>query len=108
MLKDLGSRDIEFMDTVKYIRSRLLELACVTANKFTTIPVQGSGTYAVEAVLSTVVPREKGKVLILVNGAYGRRMIQIVNYMQCEKVLCVSYQFFEQAFSSHCFLQFSY
>lgn len=86
MLRDLGSRDIEFMDAVKFIRSKLLELACVTADQFTTIPVQGSGTYAVEAVLSTVVPKENGKVLILVNGAYGRRMIQIVNYLNCDKV----------------------
>ena len=88
MLKDLGSRDVQFMDTVKFIRSRLLELACVSPDTFATIPVQGSGTYAVEAVLSTVVPRKNGKVLILVNGAYGRRMIQIVDYMQCDKVCC--------------------
>ena len=87
MLRDLGSRDVEFMNAVKFIRSRLLELACVTADKFTTIPVQGSGTYAVEAVLCTIVPRKSGKVLILVNGAYGRRMIQIVDYMQCDKVI---------------------
>ncbi|XP_065069699.1 2-aminoethylphosphonate--pyruvate transaminase-like [Rhopilema esculentum] len=87
MLQDLGSRDVQFMNTVKFIRSRLLELACVSPDTFATIPVQGSGTYAVEAVLSTVVPRKNGKVLILVNGAYGRRMIQIVDYMQCDKII---------------------
>ena len=87
MLRDLGSRDVEFIDTVKFIRSKLLELACVTPDKFTVIPVQGSGTYAVEAVLGTVVPRKNGKVLILANGAYGRRMIQIADYMQCDKVI---------------------
>ena len=86
MLRDLGSRDVEFMDTVKYIRDKLLKLACVTPDKFASIPVQGSGTYAVEAVLSTVVPRTNGKVLIVVNGAYGRRMIQIADYMQCDRV----------------------
>ena len=38
---------------------------------------QGSGTYAVEAVLQTSSPREGGRVLILANGAYGRRMARI-------------------------------
>ena len=87
MLKDLGSRDVEFIDTVKFIKRKLLELAHASPNVFTVIPLQGSGTYAVEAVLSSVVPRENGKVLILVNGAYGRRMIQISDYMQCDKVI---------------------
>jgi 2-aminoethylphosphonate-pyruvate transaminase len=40
------------------------------------VPLQGSGTFAVEAMLGTLVPRD-GKLLILVNGAYGRRMIRI-------------------------------
>ena len=38
---------------------------------------QGSGTYAVEAVLQTSSPREGARVLILANGAYGRRMARI-------------------------------
>jgi len=87
MLRDLGSRDVEFIDTVKFIRSKLLDLACVTADTYTVVPVQGSGTYAVEAVLSTVVPRQGGKVLVLVSGAYGRRMTQILDYMQCDRII---------------------
>ena len=35
---------------------------------------QGSGTYAVEAVLQTSTPRTGGRLLILANGAYGKRM----------------------------------
>jgi 2-aminoethylphosphonate-pyruvate transaminase len=41
-----------------------------------TVPMQGSGTFAVEAMLTTFVPRG-GKVLLLVNGAYGQRAKQI-------------------------------
>jgi len=41
-----------------------------------TVPMQGSGTFAVEAMLTTFVPRS-GKVLLLVNGAYGQRAKRI-------------------------------
>ncbi len=86
MLRDLGSRDTEFIDAVKFVRSKLLSLASVNAKEFSAIPVQGSGTYSIEAVLSTAVPRENEKVFIIVNGAYGRRMIQIADILQYNKV----------------------
>ncbi|KAK3087801.1 hypothetical protein FSP39_010725, partial [Pinctada imbricata] len=76
-LRDLGSRDIVFMETVKYLRSRLVDIAGVSEDNFTAVPVQGSGTFAVEAVFQTAVPRQNGKVLILENGAYGKRMGKI-------------------------------
>ncbi|XP_025105345.1 uncharacterized protein LOC112570876 [Pomacea canaliculata] len=77
MLRDLGSRDTEFVNTVKSIRSHLLQIAGVTEKTFTCVPIQGSGTFAVEAVLQTSVPRKSSKVLILQNGAYGKRMGKI-------------------------------
>jgi 2-aminoethylphosphonate-pyruvate transaminase len=43
-----------------------------------TVPMQGSGTFAVEAMLTTFVPRD-GKVLLLVNGAYGHRAKRILD-----------------------------
>jgi 2-aminoethylphosphonate-pyruvate transaminase len=43
------------------------------------VPLQGSGTFCVEATIGTLVPPE-GKLLILVNGAYGRRMARICEY----------------------------
>ncbi|KAK7105061.1 2-aminoethylphosphonate--pyruvate transaminase-like [Littorina saxatilis] len=74
MLRDLGSRDVEFINLVKFIRSRLVEISGVSAVDFTSVPIQGSGTFAVEAVFQTAVPRDNSKVLILENGAYGKRM----------------------------------
>ena len=44
------------------------------------MPIQGSGTFAVEAQLGTLVPRD-GHLLILVGGAYGRRMVEICRRM---------------------------
>lgn len=77
MLRDLGSRDTEFINSVKFIRNKLLDVAGVTSDRYTAIPLQGSGTYAVEAVLRTSTRPSTGKVLILCNGAYGLRMAKI-------------------------------
>jgi 2-aminoethylphosphonate-pyruvate transaminase len=45
------------------------------------VPLQGSGTFVVEAAVGTILPRE-GKALILVNGAYGHRIARICDYYQ--------------------------
>lgn len=73
-LRDLGSRDVEFISTVKFLRSKLLQIAGVSENFYTAVPVQGSGTFAVEAVFHTAVAKSYGRALVLENGAYGKRM----------------------------------
>jgi 2-aminoethylphosphonate-pyruvate transaminase len=75
-LRDVGSRDHEFIAVVQTIRRKLLELGGVAGRGFEAILIQGSGTFALEAVLSSTVPPD-GKVLVVVNGAYGRRIAQI-------------------------------
>jgi 2-aminoethylphosphonate-pyruvate transaminase len=72
MLRDWGSRDGAFIALNRRIRARLVELANA-AGSHVAIPVQGSGTFAVEAMIGTLVPRD-GKLLVLVNGAYGKRI----------------------------------
>jgi 2-aminoethylphosphonate-pyruvate transaminase len=80
MLHDLGSRDSAFLRIVKEIRSQLVSLAGASEPEWTAIPMQGSGTFAIESVLSSMVPNDNGaQLLILANGAYGRRMGQIAN-----------------------------
>lgn len=86
MLRDLGSRDYAFIDLVREIRRRLVMLGEVTEDDYTAIPLQGSGTFALEAVLSSTVPRD-GKVLVIVNGAYGRRVVQMAQVLQIETVV---------------------
>ena len=76
MLVDVGSRDATFIRVVREIRQRLVALAQATEPDWTAIPMQGSGTFTVEALLSSVVP-ERGRLLVISNGAYGRRMAQI-------------------------------
>ncbi|XP_059482871.1 2-aminoethylphosphonate--pyruvate transaminase-like [Neocloeon triangulifer] len=91
MLRDLGSRDLEFIQTVKEIRLELLRVAGVGCDEFTALLLQGSGTYAVEAVLHTVLPRSGGKILILVNGAYGRRMQSMCSYVPSIEVVVLEF-----------------
>ena len=76
MLRDLGSRDREFIQTVREIRRRLVALTGPGAAAHEAILMQGSGTFAIESVLGSVVPAN-GRLLVAVNGAYGRRMEQI-------------------------------
>jgi 2-aminoethylphosphonate-pyruvate transaminase len=77
MLRDLGSRDAEFIEVVRDVRSRLVGLGD-GHEEYTSIIMQGSGTFGVEAVLSSAIPQD-GKWLILINGAYGERMLKIAN-----------------------------
>ena len=72
---DYGSRDLRFIAVTRRVRERLLAIAG-GPESHVCVPLQGSGTFVVEAMLGTFVPWD-GKVLILVNGAYGRRMAEI-------------------------------
>lgn len=77
MLRDLGSRDGEFIAIAAEIRDHLLRLAAVSQDSgWEAIPVQGSGTFAIESVISSVLPPD-GKLLVVINGAYGERAARI-------------------------------
>jgi 2-aminoethylphosphonate-pyruvate transaminase len=75
MLRDLGSRDGEFLGIVKDVRGRLVELGG-GSKEYTSVLMQGSGTFAIESVVSSVIP-PGGKLLILINGAYGERILKM-------------------------------
>ncbi len=78
MLRDWGSRDRDFVALNARIRTRLVELAGAEPSHVA-VPLQGSGTFAVEAMLGTLVPTS-GKLMVLVNGAYGQRMAKIADH----------------------------
>jgi 2-aminoethylphosphonate-pyruvate transaminase len=78
MLRDWGSRDRDFMALNARVRDRLVRLAGAWGTHVC-VPLQGSGTFVVEAMLGTLVPRA-GRLLVLVNGAYGQRMVKMACY----------------------------
>ena len=79
MLRDWGSRDKKFIALNARIRDKLVGIAGGEGD-YTCVPVQGSGTFAIEATLGTLLPRD-GRLLVLVNGAYGERMMKIAKYI---------------------------
>jgi len=81
MLRDLGSRDQVFIGMVKEIRQKLVAAGSVANRGYEAIPIQGSGTFGLESVLGSAVPRS-GKILILVNGAYGKRLAEIASVLK--------------------------
>jgi 2-aminoethylphosphonate-pyruvate transaminase len=79
MLNDWGSWDADFNGLTADVCRRLVAIIHGEAD-FACVPLQGSGTFAVEAAVGTLVPRG-GKLLVLVNGAYGERMAQLTRIM---------------------------
>lgn len=86
MLRDCGSRDAEFIQLVRDIRSELLRIAGTSASEgYEAIVMQGSGTFAIESTIGSVLP-EDGKLLVLVNGAYGDRILSIAQRLGIDTV----------------------
>ena len=80
MLRDWGSWDADFRAMTADLRRRLLALTGDSKGEFDCVPIQGSGSFCVEAMLGSFVPKD-GKVLVLANGAYGLRAAQTMQYL---------------------------
>ena len=76
MLRDWGSWDLDFNNITARVRARLLDIVHATGTH-ECVPLQGSGTFGVEAALGTLVPRSGGHVLVPQNGAYCQRITRI-------------------------------
>lgn len=82
MLRDWCTWDAEYNDIVQGIRRKLVELATEgSRDHYTSVLMQGSGTFCVEAALGTVIG-PGGRALILANGAYGERMAIIAERLR--------------------------
>ncbi|MDQ3203792.1 MAG: 2-aminoethylphosphonate--pyruvate transaminase [Pseudomonadota bacterium] len=75
MMVDWGSWDDRFNQLTASLCEQLLAIIN-GGESHHCVPLQGSGTFAVEAAIGTLVPRD-GKVLVLINGAYGKRLAKI-------------------------------
>src|SRR5206468_11220676 len=71
----------EFVHLVEQVRRRLLSVVGSSdGSGHEAILIQGSGTYAVEAMIGTFVPKS-GRLLVIDNGAYGARMGEIAHVL---------------------------
>lgn len=80
MLRDWCTWDQDYNQLVQSIRSRLVTMASSKPDDYTTVLMQGSGTFSVESVIGSVIPKD-GKLLVLANGAYGKRIAQIADVL---------------------------
>ena len=82
MNRDWCTWDNDYNNLVQEIRHHLTELAVNkdVTRKYTTVLMQGSGTFSMESVIGSVIP-ENGKLLVLSNGAYGKRIAQIADIL---------------------------
>jgi len=79
MLRDWGSWDSNFNAITAVVRERLLDVVSARG-AHACVPMQGSGTFSVEAAVNSLVPRD-GHLLVLVNGAYGQRLAKLARMM---------------------------
>lgn len=76
MLEDVCTWDYEYKSLVTGIRKTLLEIAKAD-DSYTAVLMQGSGTFGVESCITTALDADQDELLVLANGAYGRRIYEI-------------------------------
>ena len=76
MLFDRCTWDHDYKAVTQKIRSQLLEFAGAKKEEYTVVLMQGSGTFAVESVMTTAITNDD-KALIITNGAYGERIVKM-------------------------------
>ena len=79
MLRDWGSWDVEFNEVTARVRRSLLKIVH-GEESHVVVPLQGSGTFSVEAAVATLVPAT-GHILVLDNGAYCKRAAKLATLM---------------------------
>lgn len=86
MLFDHCTWDDDYKQITQEIRKELLKLAHVSEEDYTVVLMQGSGTFGVESVLTSVIGEDE-KLLIAANGAYGKRMASFAEHAKIDYVL---------------------
>jgi 2-aminoethylphosphonate-pyruvate transaminase len=85
LLRDWCTWDADYNEEiVQNIRRRLVALATCKTDDYTVVLMQGSGSFSVEAALGSVIPAD-GRVLIITNGAYGKRIVQMADVLKLNR-----------------------
>lgn len=79
VVPDICPRERDFANLMKQLRTDLLRIAHAPANDFTAVLFCGSGTINIDICLNSLLPAE-GRVLVLNNGAYSSRAVEVCDY----------------------------
>jgi len=86
LLQDWCTWDADYnVEIVQNIRRRLVSFATAGTAAYTSVLMQGSGSFAVEAAIGSAVPKD-GKLLIITNGAYGVRMVEMARALKINHI----------------------
>lgn len=80
MLRDYCTWDDDYNNIIEDLRRDLVALATTDTSEYTAVLMQGSGTFSVESVIGSTIPKD-GKLLVLTNGAYGNRIVEIARVL---------------------------
>ncbi|MCL1894091.1 MAG: 2-aminoethylphosphonate--pyruvate transaminase [Holophagaceae bacterium] len=86
MLRDWCTWDSDYNNIIQKLRTDLINLATANPQNYTTVLMQGSGTFSVESVIGTAIPNN-GKLLVLTNGAYGDRIAHIAETLKIQTIV---------------------
>ncbi|MCL2839114.1 MAG: 2-aminoethylphosphonate--pyruvate transaminase, partial [Oscillospiraceae bacterium] len=86
MQRDWCTWDKDYNDIIQKLRADLVSLATTKTADYTTVLMQGSGTFSVESVIGTAVPKD-GKLLVITNGAYGDRIATIAKTLNIDTIV---------------------
>ena len=86
MLEDRCTWDDDYKQITQTIRKQLVDLAQADEAEYTTVLMQGSGSFVVESVLTTAIG-DNDKVLVITNGAYGERIAEMAQVLQLQHVV---------------------
>ena len=79
IVSDICPREVEFELLMKSVRTNLLDLVNASSEIYSSVLFSGSGTLVMDSLISSLVPDNK-KILLLNNGAYTQRAVDICNY----------------------------
>ena len=79
VVPDICPREKEFVGMMKTLRTNLLKVAHGIPGKHTAVLFCGSGTINIDVCLNSLLPKDK-KVLIINNGAYSDRAVEVCRY----------------------------
>ena len=79
VVPDICPREKEFASMMKDLRADLLRVAHAPAEKYTSVLFCGSGTINIDICLNSLLPEGK-RVLVVNNGAYSSRAVEICQY----------------------------
>ncbi|OCA91763.1 2-aminoethylphosphonate--pyruvate transaminase [Pseudobacillus wudalianchiensis] len=86
MMKDWCTWDDDYNNIVQDIRQKLVRLATNSVDKYSAVLMQGSGSFSVESLIGTTIPKT-GKLLVLTNGVYGNRIVKTANILGIDTVV---------------------